>query len=122
MLPIQHGMAFHVGRPLFPEDVRLALADVPSPRLLVTTPLHVRACAAARTRLPQVEIILSSTAPLPVSWAKHAEALFETRVYEVYGCTEAGSLATRRTVADEPWHVLDGITLHQRSDRFYAQM
>lgn len=115
MLPIQHGMAFHVGRPLFPEDVRLTLAQVPSPRMLVTTPLHIRACVTARSRLPPVECILSATAPLPSSLAKQAETLFQTRVYEVYGFTEAGSLATRRTVAENTWHVLDGITLHQES-------
>ncbi len=115
MLPIQHGMAFHVGRPLFPEDVRLALADVPSPRMLVTTPLHIRACVTARSRLPPVECILSATATLPSSLAKQAEILFQTSVYEVYGFTEAGSIATRRTVAEDTWHVLDGITLHQES-------
>ena len=89
--------AFHVGRPLFPEDVRLALADVPSPRMLVTTPLHIRACVTARSRLPHVECMLSATAPLPRSLAKQAETLFQTRVYEVYGFTEAGS---RRDKAD----------------------
>ena len=115
MLPIQHGMAFHVGRPLFPEDVRFALAEVPSPRLLVTTPLHIRACVTARSRLPHVECILSATAPLPSSLAKQAETLFHTSIYEVYGFTEAGSVATRRTVAENAWHVLDGITLHQES-------
>ena len=115
MLPIQHGMAFHVGRPLFPEDVRLALTDVPSPRMLITTPLHIRACVTTRSRLPPVECILSATAPLPRSLAKEAETLFQTRVYEVYGFTEAGSLATRRTVDENTWHVLDGITLHQES-------
>ena len=115
MLPLQHGMAFHVGRPLFPEDVRLALLDVPSPRMLVTTPLHIRACVTAGSPLPHVECILSATAPLPGSLAKQAETLFQTTVYEVYGFTEAGSLATRRTVAENTWHVLDGITLHQES-------
>ncbi|NWF74607.1 MAG: AMP-binding protein, partial [Nitrospirae bacterium] len=115
MLPIQHGMAFHAGRPLFPEDVRLALGEVPSPRMLVTTPLHIRTCVTARSRLPHVECILSATAPLPSSLATQAEAQFQTRVYEVYGFTEAGSLATRRTIAEDTWHVLDGITLHQES-------
>lgn len=115
MLPLQHGMAFHVGRPLFPEDVRMALADVPSPRLLVTTPLHIRACVTAHSRLPHMECILSATAPLPRSLAIQAETLFHTKVYEVYGFTEAGSLATRRTVAENTWYVLDGITLHQAS-------
>lgn len=121
MLPIQHGMAFHVGRPLFPEDVRLALAEVPSPRVLVTTPLHIRACVTSGTQLPHVEYILSATAPLPLSLAKQAEALFQTSLYEIYGFTEAGSLATRRTVAGEAWHVLDGITLHQESGRCSLQ-
>lgn len=117
MLPLQHGMAFHAGRPLFPEDVRSALAHVPSPRMLVTTPLHIRACVVARTRLPRMELLLSATAPLPVALAQQAETMFETSVYEVYGFTEAGSLATRRTVAGDTWHVLDGITLRQTSDR-----
>ncbi len=116
MLPIQHGMAFHAGRPLFPDDVRLALEEVPSPRMLVTTPLHIRACVAARLRLPQVECVLSATAPLPRTLAKQAETLFHTRVYEVYGFTEAGSVATRHTVTENAWHVLDGIALHQESN------
>jgi acyl-coenzyme A synthetase/AMP-(fatty) acid ligase len=115
MLAIQHGMAFHVGRPLFPEDVRLALSNVPSPRMLVTTPLHLRACVTAGSQLPHVECMLSATAPLPHSLAKQAESLFQTSVYEVYGFTEAGSVATRRTVAENTWHVLDGITLLQES-------
>jgi acyl-coenzyme A synthetase/AMP-(fatty) acid ligase len=121
MLPLQHGMAFHVGRPLFPEDVRLALAEVPSPRILVTTPLHIKACVTACTRLPPVAFILSATAPLPVSLVKQAETLLETSVYEVYGFTEAGSVATRRTIAGDTWRVLDGITLRQESDRCYLQ-
>ena len=119
MLSIQHGMAFHVGRPLFPEDVRVALTEVPSPRILVTTPVHLRACVGARSLLPQLKFILSATAPLSVLLAKEAETLFETSVYEVYGFTEAGSLATRRTVAEESWHVLDGLALHQKSERCF---
>jgi acyl-coenzyme A synthetase/AMP-(fatty) acid ligase len=119
MLSIQHGMVFHGGRPLFPEDIRVALAEVPSPRILVTTPVHMRACVAARSPLPPLQFILSATAPLSVSLAKQAETLFETSVYEVYGFTEAGSLATRRTVTEETWHVLDGLTLHQKSERYF---
>ncbi|MDN5943215.1 MAG: AMP-binding protein, partial [Nitrospira sp.] len=116
MLPLQHGMAFHVGRPLFPEDVRVALADVPSPRMLVTTPLHIRACVAAGVRLPTLECILSATAPLPGTLATQAETMFNTRVYEIYGFTEAGAVATRRTIAENTWEVLDGVALHQVSD------
>jgi acyl-coenzyme A synthetase/AMP-(fatty) acid ligase len=116
ILPLQHGLAFQVKRPLFPEDVRSALTEVPSPRMLVTTPLHIRACVIAGLRLPPLECILSATAPLSHSLAKQAETMFQTRVYEVYGFTEAGAVATRRTVAENTWEVLNGVTLHQGSD------
>ena len=116
MLPLQHGLAFQVKRPLFPEDVRSALTAVPSPRMLVTTPLHIRACVTAGVRLPPLQCILSATEPLSLSLAKQAETMFQTRVYEMYGFTEAGAVATRRTVAENTWEVLDGVTLHQGSD------
>jgi acyl-coenzyme A synthetase/AMP-(fatty) acid ligase len=116
LLPLQQGMAFHVKRPLFPEDVRSELTEVPSPRMLVTTPLHIRACVTAGVRLPPLQCILSATAPLPHSLAKQAETMFQTSVYEMYGFTEAGAVATRRTVAENTWEILDGVTLHQGPD------
>ena len=116
MLPLQHGMAFQVERPLFPEDVRSALNEVPSPRMLVTTPLHIRACVTSGVRLPPLQCILSAAAPLPHSLAKQAETMFQTSVYEMYGFTEAGAVATRRTVVENTWEVLDGVTLQQGLD------
>ena len=52
MLPIQHGLAMHAGRPLFPEDVRTALEEVAGRSVLITTPLHLRACVMAGVKLP----------------------------------------------------------------------
>ena len=43
--------------------------------------------------------------------------MFDTRVHEIYGCAEAGSVATRRTVADPTWQTLDGITLCRDADQ-----
>lgn len=111
MLPLQCGWTSYAGRPLFPEDIRLALMRVPAPRALITTPLHLRACLLERTTLPELEFILSATAPLSRELAAEAETLYGTRVLEVYGFAEAGSVATRRTVAGDRWHVLDGIRL-----------
>src|SRR5262249_43968288 len=34
-------------------------------------------------------------------------------LHEIYGCSEAGQVATRRTAAGEDWHCLDGMTLGQ---------
>ena len=109
MLPIQSGFAFHTGRPLFPEDVRTSLCEVPPGRILVTTPIHLRACIAEGIQLPQMELILSATAPLPLAVARQAENLFHTKVYEIYGFAEVGSVATRRTVVSDSWELLDGV-------------
>jgi acyl-coenzyme A synthetase/AMP-(fatty) acid ligase len=111
MLPIQHGLAMHTGRPLFPEDVRTALADVAGTSVLVTTPLHLRACVMAGVKLPSIEMIVSATSPLPRELAREAETRFDAPVNEIFGFAEAGSVASRRTVATEDWHMLDGVTL-----------
>jgi len=63
--------------------------------------------------MPRVDLILSATAPLPASLAAQAEACFGGRLVEIYGCTEAGQVATRRTAQDAPWHCLDDVGLHQ---------
>ncbi|HEU0197181.1 MAG TPA: AMP-binding protein [Nevskiaceae bacterium] len=97
------------GIPVFPEDVRRALASVPAPRALITTPVHLRALINAATRLPPLVRIISATAPLPVELAAHAEALFGAPVHEIYGCTEAGSVASRRSVDGARWQPLAGM-------------
>ena len=117
MLPLHSGLGCYAGKPLFPEDIRIALQQVPAPRVLVTTPLHLRACLMERPTLPALAFILCATAPLARAWALEAEAMFDTRVHEIYGCAEAGSVATRRTVADPTWHTLDGITLCRDADQ-----
>jgi acyl-coenzyme A synthetase/AMP-(fatty) acid ligase len=111
MLPIQHGLAIHSGRPLFPEDVRVALDQTSRRSLLVTTPLHLRACVMAGLMLPSIEMIVSATSPLSRELARDAEERFHAPVNEIFGFAEAGSVASRRTVATEEWQPLDGVTL-----------
>lgn len=111
MLPIQHGLAMHAGRPLFPEDVRTALEDVGGTTVLVTTPLHLRACVMAGVKLPSIEMIVSATSPLPRELAREAEERFHAPVNEIFGFAEAGSVASRRTVVTDEWQMLDGVCL-----------
>jgi acyl-coenzyme A synthetase/AMP-(fatty) acid ligase len=105
MLPIQHGLAMHAGRPLFPEDIRTALEDVTGRSVLVTTPLHLRACVMAGVKLPSVEMIVSATSPLARELAREAEERL------IFGFAEAGSVASRRTVNTDEWRLLDAVTL-----------
>ena len=110
MLPLVHGLVMHAGRPLFPEDIRTSLAEVAGERILVTTPLHIRACVTEGVALPHLRTILSATAPLARSLAQEAEQRFHTSVHEIFGFAEAGSVAERRTVATDRWYPLDGVT------------
>lgn len=42
-----------------------------------------------------------------------AEATFNAPVLEIYGCTEAGSVASRRTLEGDRWRLYDGFELHE---------
>jgi acyl-coenzyme A synthetase/AMP-(fatty) acid ligase len=115
MLALQHGLTLDYQRLFYPADIRAALALAPRPRLLVTTPIHLRVLVAEPSDLPQLDLLLSATAPLSPQLAREAEARFAAPLYEIYGCSEAGQLAARRTVADEEWRCLDGISLREDS-------
>lgn len=111
MLPLVHGFAMHAGRPLFPADIAAALTEVTGRRILVTTPLHIRACLVDKPSFPSLHTILSATAPLARTTAEDAERQWQTRVHEIFGFAEAGSVAERRTVATDSWRPLDGVAL-----------
>jgi acyl-CoA synthetase (AMP-forming)/AMP-acid ligase II len=117
--------------PLLPADILATLAQLPRPRVLVTTPVHLRALlrmtegwarhvAAGAARgmraLPAVDRVISATAPLAHELAAQVERRLGCEVHEIYGCTEAGSLATRRTIDGDTWTLLDGYTLAPDGD------
>ena len=105
-----HGPAvLHGGRPFYPADVAAALADTPAPRVLVSTPTHLRALLRSGARLPPVVRILSATAPLDPDLAGELESRFGTELVEIYGCTEVGSMASRRTAVGGAWRFFDGL-------------
>lgn len=106
VLPLLGYCAVQCDRPLYPEDVRHALEATPEPRMLITTPVHLRACAEYRGQMPALELIVCATAPLSAKLAATCEARFGAPVKEAFGCTEAGITATRFTTRDEPWELL----------------
>ena len=121
MLPWQNGLAMHSGRPLLPADLGAALAEAAAPRWLMTSPLHLRACVAARQPLPGLAGVLSSTMPLDAQLAQDAEKLWGAPVFEIYGSSEAGMIATRRTARDETWELCPGVQLTERAGEFSVQ-
>ena len=121
MLPWQNGLAMHSARPLLPADLAAALAEADAPRWLMTSPLHLRACVAARQPLPGLAGVLSSTMPLDIQLARDAETLWNAPVFEIYGSSEAGMIATRRSAVDEAWELCPGVQLTETAGEFSVQ-
>jgi acyl-coenzyme A synthetase/AMP-(fatty) acid ligase len=115
LMVMQGGLALHARRPFFPADIRAELTSLPRPRCLVTTPAHLRVLLAEPEDLPPADVLLCATAPLSPQLAAWAEARFAAPLYEIYGCTEAGQVATRRTVETDEWRALPGVTLRTDS-------
>jgi acyl-coenzyme A synthetase/AMP-(fatty) acid ligase len=113
LLALQFGLAIHHARPFYPSDVAAYIDAAARPRILVTTPIHLRAILADLGRACPVDLVVSATAPLAAETARAAEPFFSAPVIEIYGCSEAGQLATRRTVSDDDWRCLDGVSVRQ---------
>ena len=114
LMALQCGFAFAAERPFYPADIARMLAELPRPRLLVTTPFHLRALLAAGLRLPAADLVVSATAPLDPALAGEAEARFGCCVLEIYGSTETGQIAFRRTVESGQWQLWPGVSLTAR--------
>ncbi len=116
LLPLFGYGAVAAERPFFPADVAAELARVPAPRILTTTPVHLRALVAAHPTLPRLAGITSATAPLTRDLAARAEAMFDAPVEEVFGSTETCVIAHRRTTETETWSPYAGVRLHPQPD------
>jgi acyl-coenzyme A synthetase/AMP-(fatty) acid ligase len=113
LVALQGGAAFDAARPFYPADIAAALARVPRPRMLVTTPLHLRTLLDAGIRVPALDLIVCATAPLAPQLAARAETTLAAPLMEIFGCTEAGQVATRRTTAGAEWLTYAGVQIAQ---------
>lgn len=116
LVALQSGAAFDAGRPFYPADIVATLRRTPAPAVLVTTPFHLRTVLDEGLALPPVALMVSATAPLPAELAVAAEAAFGAPLLEIYGSTETGQIATRRSAATAAWRLFPGIALDQRED------
>ena len=116
LLGLQTGSALCAERPFYPADISSVLAAAQQPRVLISTPVHLRALLAAGVPLPATDLIVSATAPLSRELAQEVESRFGTRLLEIYGSTETGQIATRRTAHTVQWQLWPGVTLSLRED------
>lgn len=121
LLAWQSGNALSSAQPFYPADICSALEQVPAPRLLVSTPLHLRLLLESGLTPPAAALVLSATAPLSTPLAHKAEAGFNAPLLEIYGSTETGQIATRRTTQGADWQLLPEVYLSQRGEQTWAQ-
>lgn len=117
MNALQGGASVHAEHPVYPADIARCLMDVPAPRVLVTTPIHLRALVGSEVTLPPIERVISATAPLGSTLAQAAEARLGAAVWEIYGFTEAGSVAARQTTRTDEWRLREDFTVVEEEGR-----
>lgn len=116
MLPLQGPFAVHSGHPLLAADVAATLAQLPAPRVLVTTPVHLRALLHAGVRLPALAAVVSATAPLPRALAQASEQFLQAPLVEFFGSTETCVIAHRQPARETRWSLYDGVDLQPQPD------
>lgn len=121
LMPLQSGGALHARRPFYPADICAELEGLPRPRVLVTTPYHLRAVLAEQAALPASDLVVSATAPLSRDLALEAEIRFAAPLFEIYGCTETGQIASRRTTSGDVWQSFADVRLRCDGDGIWAE-
>jgi acyl-coenzyme A synthetase/AMP-(fatty) acid ligase len=120
LLALAAGHSISAERPFYPADIAAAIAAAPRPRVLVSTPIHLRALVASEIDVPPVDLIVSATAPLTRELAREVEAKFFTALLEIYGSTESGQIALRRTIASAVWRLWPDVRLKIDNGQAYA--
>jgi acyl-coenzyme A synthetase/AMP-(fatty) acid ligase len=120
LLALMSGNCFAAERPFYPADIAASMAAVPRPCVLITTPVHLRTLLASQIELPPLELVVSATAPLGQDVARAVEAKFSTRLLEIYGSTETGQIAVRRTSESAVWRLWPGVRLEVSEEQVFA--
>lgn len=120
LLALQGGLAFSSARPFFPVDICAALAEVPRPRVFVSTPYHLRLLLDSGAEVPAIDVLVSATAPLPAGLIREAEARLGAPLLEIFGSTDTGQIASRRPSLSAQWQLFNGVRLLPEEDRTWV--
>jgi len=117
---LQNRCPIYDGRPFYPEDIRCAVKSAPQAVILITTPVHLRACVSSQNlQWDNLNFIISATAPLRIGMAEQVKKKMKSTLKEIFGCTEIGAIASRETLKDHTWHLYEGIRIYKHLDKNY---
>jgi acyl-coenzyme A synthetase/AMP-(fatty) acid ligase len=111
IMPLQSSNALDSRQPFYPADICQAMTSSPAPAVLISSPAHLRALLDESLPPATIHFIVSATAPLSIALATAIETRFNTQVFEIYGSTETGIIATRLPTHSAVWQLLPDITL-----------
>jgi acyl-coenzyme A synthetase/AMP-(fatty) acid ligase len=112
LIALQSGATLTASHPFYPADICAALRAAKRPCMLVTTPIHLKALLASGLDIPCPDLVLSATAPMPPQLAVAVEERLRAPLLEIYGATETGQVASRRTTHSPEWQLFPGIVLN----------
>ena len=116
LLPLLSGATLTAERLYYPADIDEAIERANAPRIMFITPFHLRTWMESGGGA-HIETLVSATAPLSVGLARETEERTGGELYEIYGCTEAGQVASRRTSESPEWQAFDGLRLANHGEQ-----
>lgn len=120
LIVMQSANALVADSSFYPADICSALASVPRPRVLVSTPIHMRSVIGAEQKLPATDFLMSATAPLSTALAQELEARFTAPLLEIYGSTETGQIAIRYPTKTQEWTLFQDVRFSMEGDTAWA--
>lgn len=120
LMVMQSANAMVAGHSFYPADICNAIESVPRPRVLVSTPVHLRSVIRAEPHVPVVDLVISATAPLSAQLAEELETRFAAPLLEIYGSTETGQIAMRNTARTQEWTLLRGVRFALQGEVMWA--
>jgi len=120
LMALHSGNALSNQQPFYPADICETIAAVPAPRVLISSPVHLRTLLDSGLQPAALALVVSATAPLSTELAHDIETRCDAPLLEIYGSTETGLIATRRPTRSEEWQLLPGISLIAEGERVHA--
>lgn len=111
LMPLVNGFSLTSTRSFYSADICQSLAQVPEPRILITTPIHLRSLLGTQLDFPKIALIVSATAPLSPQLASEVEQTFDAPLQEIYGSTETGQIASRRPAQSPEWRLFPTLSM-----------
>ncbi len=112
LLPTVASYTLHCGADFFPGDVRDAIERFERDTVLVSTPVHLRALLKTPAPSNTIAAAVCATAPLDNALTTATEKHLNSCMFEIYGCSEIGSLAWRQPAKEVGWEFFDTFGVH----------